>query len=431
MDAFGGRPVPPIVSPSPGERFTYSGGTVRTCRHFRALRRANPTGEKRSHVSVTTLRDSQATGQALVAFEEPRPARGRPHPEFAMEFACDRCQKRFSTSYQPVTGRVYRIPCKCGNTIVLRFDLPRHAEPPPFPRGAASRMTPPPLPDRYLCMENVRARATSTMNTMTVGDCATAPVQTSPVQTSPPRDDGAARARLDPTASPEVSGEYPYEPSSSVPFGLAFAQSRRRAFLAGCGAGASGAIALLGAVTLVAWLSGPRSGSRVMPASTVTNASKTEQAPAPLAAANATVGGDQAAPDVPRRVKRAPRVVAAPLVEKVAASHPTAVDREDAARADDDVGEDNPASDDGAEPKQLAESEDGEASDGAEADAQTTEGQGPALDERAAAATEAPEHADESSNEPGRVALVPAVEPEQTSAPDGAPGAPANEDRAQ
>ncbi|HVI94933.1 MAG TPA: hypothetical protein VM753_13060, partial [Anaeromyxobacter sp.] len=171
------------------------------------------------------------------------------------------------------------------------------------------------------------------------------------------------------------------------------------------------------------------------PAPTVTNASKTEQAPAPLAAplaaANATVGGDQAAPDVPRRVKRAPRVVAAPLVEKVAASHPTAVDREDAARADDDEGEDNPASDDGAEPKQLAESEDGEASDGAEADAQTTEGQGPALDERAAAATEAPEHADESSNEPGRVALVPAVEPEQTSAPDGAPGAPANEDRAQ
>jgi hypothetical protein len=349
-----------------------------------------------------------------------------------MEFACDRCQKRFSTSYQPVTGRVYRIPCKCGNNIVLRFDLSRHAKPPPFP---PARMTPPPLPDRYLCMANGRARAGSTMKTMTVGECAPAPDATSPAQTSPaqqtsPRDDGAARARLDPTASPEVSGEYPYEPSTSVPFGVAFALSRRRAFLAGCGAGASGAIVLLGAVTLVAWLAGPRSESRVMPAPTVTMASKTEQAPAPLAA-NATVGGDRAAPDVPRRVKRAPRVVAAPLVEKVAASHPTAVDREDAARADDDEGEDNPDSNDGAEPKQLAEAEDGEASNGAESHALTAEEQRPALDERAAAATEAPEQADESSNEPDRVALVPAGEPEQTPASDGAPGAPANEDRAQ
>jgi hypothetical protein len=358
-----------------------------------------------------------------------------------MEFECDRCQKRFSTSYQPVTGRMYRIPCKCGNTIVLRYDLPGHAKPPAFPPGAAPRRTPPPLPDRYLCMANVRARAESAMQTMTAGECAPAPDATSPVQTSPaqqtsPTNDRAARAQLDPTASPEVSGEYSYEPSTSVPFGLAFALSRRRAFLAGCGAGAGIAIVLLAAVTLVAWLSGPRSANRVVPAPTVTNASKTEQAPAPLAAplaaANATVGGDRAAPDVPRRVKRAARVVAAPpLVEKVPAAHPTAVDREDAARADDDEGKDSPASDDEAESEQLAEAEDGQASDGAEAPAQTTEEHGPALDERAAAATdaatEAPKQADASSDGADRVALVPAVEPEQTSASDGAPGAPANE----
>jgi hypothetical protein len=254
------------------------------------------------------------------------------------------------------------------------------------------------------------------------------------VQQTSPRSAGAARARLDPTASPEVSGEYPYEPSTSVPFGVAFAQSRRRAFLAGCGAGASGAILLVGALTLVAWPSGPRSENRVMPAPSVTLASRAEQALAPAASASATVGGARAASDLPRRVKQAPRVVVAPvLVEEVAESHPTptAVDREPAARAGDDEGQDSPASDDGSEPKQLAKAEDGEASDGSEAQAQTTEEQGPALDEGAAAATEAPARADASSGEPDRVALVPAVEPEQTPASDGAPGVPADEDRGQ
>jgi hypothetical protein len=257
------------------------------------------------------------------------------------------------------------------------------------------------------------------------------PVQTPPVQT-PPTNNGVARARLDPTASPEVSGEYPYEPSTSVPFGVAFALSRRRAFLAGCGAGASGAIVLVGAVMLTARLLGPRSGNRVTAAPTVVIASKTEQASAPLAAANATVGGDRAAPHVPRRVKQVPRVVAAPvLVEEVAASQPTAVDREAAARADDEDGEGSPASNDGSEPKRLADAEDGEASDGPVAQAQNSEEHGPALDEGLAAAAEAPAQADESSDEPKRVALVPAVELAQTPASDGAPGAPANEDPGQ
>ena len=56
-----------------------------------------------------------------------------------MEFVCNRCQKRFSTSYQPVIGREYRIPCKCGNTIVLRFDQPQRMGPPPLPPRAAPR----------------------------------------------------------------------------------------------------------------------------------------------------------------------------------------------------------------------------------------------------------------------------------------------------
>jgi hypothetical protein len=98
------------------------------------------------------------------------------------------------------------------------------------------------------------------------------------------------------------------------------------------------------------------------------------------------------------------------------------VDQEAAASAGADEGKDSPASDDGAEPKQLAKAEDGEASNGAETQAQTTQEQGTALDEGAAAATEAPAQADASSGEPDRVALVPAVEPEQTQASDGAPG---------
>ena len=356
-----------------------------------------------------------------------------------MEFACDRCKKRYSTSYQPVTGRVYRIPCKCGNNIVLRFDLPRNAEPPPPPPRPASRRTPPPLPDRYLSMANGRARAEPTMKAMTVGGCApdpdvtaplrTAPLRTAPLQTAPvqtaPSNDGGGRARLDPTASPELSGEYPYEPSTSIPFGVAFALSRRRAFLAGCGAGASGAMVLVGAVALVAWLSGPRSENRVTTASAVNISSKTEQASAPLAAANATLGGDRTAPHVRRRVKQARSVVTQPLyllVETAAASHPTAVERQVAARAGGDEGRGSPAPVNGSEPKQPAAADDGEASDlvedqaqtAVEVQAQTAEEHGPALDERAAAATEAPPKADESSDEPHPVALVPEVELEQT-----------------
>jgi hypothetical protein len=257
-------------------------------------------------------------------------------------------------------------------------------------------------------------------------------VRTPRAQQTSPTNGGAGRVRLDPTASPELSGEYPYEPSASVPFGMAFARSRRLAFLAGCGAGASGAMVLVGAVTLVAWLSGPRSETPVTTPPPVNLASKTEQASAPLAAVNATLGRDRAAPDVPRRARQAPRVVAPPvLVETVAEARPPAVEREVAARAGGDEGKDSPAPADEAEPKQLAEADHGEASDSVAAQAQTPEGHGPALDEHPAAPTEAPAQGDEPADEANRVALVHAVEPEQAAAPDGAPGAPANEDRGQ
>jgi hypothetical protein len=295
-------------------------------------------------------------------------------------------------------------------------------------------MTPPPLPDRYLCMANGRARAESTVKTLTAVACAPALEVAPPVQTSPPqapKTDGAARVLLDPTASPEVSGEYPYEPSTSVPFGVAFARSRRRAFLAGCGAGASGAMVLVGAVVLVTSWSAPRSENRGA-TPTVTFASRAEQASTPLAAATAAFGGDRAAPQVPRPVRRAPRVVAAPvLVEERVAAPPTAVGLEASGRPGDEEGEGSAASDDRPEPKQLAKAEDGAASDDAAPQAQPPYEPGPALGEREAAATEAEARAGEASEEPDRVALVPAVEPEQPAAADGEPGAPADEVRGQ
>lgn len=68
-----------------------------------------------------------------------------------MKFSCDRCHKRFSTADEPVDGRVYRIPCKCGNTIVLHRDAAAAPDETPIaavslPRPGTPRRAPPPLP---------------------------------------------------------------------------------------------------------------------------------------------------------------------------------------------------------------------------------------------------------------------------------------------
>jgi hypothetical protein len=66
-----------------------------------------------------------------------------------MRFSCNHCGKRFATRDELAIGRVYRIACRCGNSIVLRFEAslrdtgtspyePLRAVPPPLP---------PPLPD--------------------------------------------------------------------------------------------------------------------------------------------------------------------------------------------------------------------------------------------------------------------------------------------
>jgi hypothetical protein len=37
-----------------------------------------------------------------------------------MKFVCDRCGKRYSSTDEPVPGKLYRIPCKCGHVILVR-----------------------------------------------------------------------------------------------------------------------------------------------------------------------------------------------------------------------------------------------------------------------------------------------------------------------
>jgi hypothetical protein len=65
-----------------------------------------------------------------------------------MKFSCERCGKRYSTANEPGSGRVYRIPCPCGNTIILCADVaPAACAPSLAPAGqAATPPVPPPLP---------------------------------------------------------------------------------------------------------------------------------------------------------------------------------------------------------------------------------------------------------------------------------------------
>jgi hypothetical protein len=58
-----------------------------------------------------------------------------------MKFTCGECGKRFSTTDDPAPGRVYRVSCSCGNTIVIETDARAQASPPP-PSPAPRRSTP-------------------------------------------------------------------------------------------------------------------------------------------------------------------------------------------------------------------------------------------------------------------------------------------------
>lgn len=63
-----------------------------------------------------------------------------------MRFSCNHCGKQFATQDELAMGRVYRIACRCGNSIVLRVEasLCDRGTPPPF---KPLRAVPPPLPE--------------------------------------------------------------------------------------------------------------------------------------------------------------------------------------------------------------------------------------------------------------------------------------------
>ena len=62
-----------------------------------------------------------------------------------MKFSCNHCGKQFVTQEEVVAGRVYRVPCRCGNSIELRVDASRCDRGTPTP-CRPSRAAPPPLP---------------------------------------------------------------------------------------------------------------------------------------------------------------------------------------------------------------------------------------------------------------------------------------------
>ncbi len=118
-----------------------------------------------------------------------------------MKFTCGECGKRFSTTDDPAPGREYRIPCQCGNTIVVQMDARAQARPPPLP-PAPRRSTPTQSLPLQIATDDPFARATMDVPLQEP----VAPTETTPVA-SP------SLARRDPDyaardAAPEPSGSY-------------------------------------------------------------------------------------------------------------------------------------------------------------------------------------------------------------------------------
>lgn len=63
-----------------------------------------------------------------------------------MKFSCNHCGKRFVTQEELAIGRVYRIACRCGNSIALRVEASLRDRGTPSPHRPL-RAAPPPLPD--------------------------------------------------------------------------------------------------------------------------------------------------------------------------------------------------------------------------------------------------------------------------------------------
>jgi len=63
-----------------------------------------------------------------------------------MKFVCDRCGKRYASTDEPVPGRLYRIPCKCGHVILVRGDAAGGVMPAGPATAPAEARSPPAAP---------------------------------------------------------------------------------------------------------------------------------------------------------------------------------------------------------------------------------------------------------------------------------------------
>lgn len=140
-----------------------------------------------------------------------------------MNFSCDRCQKRFSTSEELVPGRPYRIRCACGNMIVLEMDdldpAARHVDGEPVgddPFGPATTQ-----------VQSPRGAVAPAVIPMRAGRL----------------------ARRDPYAASEESAEYRIPGAAS--FDDMLRRARRQGFVAGSVAGALGGLVISAAAALL------------------------------------------------------------------------------------------------------------------------------------------------------------------------------------
>jgi hypothetical protein len=139
-----------------------------------------------------------------------------------MELSCDQCLARLSTGEEPIPGHTYRVPCVCGNTMVVEIGASGEARP---IATAELRLLPSPHDDPF-------ARAVASM--------ARRVEVTGPI--------GGRLAARDPDAPLDDSAEFP--PAGAVSFDDLLRRARMKGFLAGAAAGALGAAAIAIALSL-------------------------------------------------------------------------------------------------------------------------------------------------------------------------------------
>jgi hypothetical protein len=233
-----------------------------------------------------------------------------------MNFACDRCGRRFITSEEAVPGRTYRIPCDCGNTIVLEIADPAQGPPPSSARHPYT--TPPGMyrstrgdPDPFAPpVESAPAADDPFAPASSQG--AGAGVPPAPLPEVTPTLAGPL-ARRDPDAPSEESGEY--RVTGSVSFDDVLRRVRRQGFLAGSAAGAlagavvAGVLAALTATTTVPTRESVAEAARPAEAAPGAAAAAAPGSPAAGAAPPASAvpaGPKPVAAAGPRRVAEAP-----------------------------------------------------------------------------------------------------------------------------